>query len=337
MKQILFTAPKTAELLEREIPEVDEYGVLCRTEYSVISGGTEKANLIDLKNVPGGGKWPRALGYCSIGRVLKTGERVTTVIPGDRVLIYHGTHSAYNVREEDEITKVCQEEIPSLEAAFTIIASMGLGGVRKLETELAESAMVFGLGLLGIFSLQFLKLSGACPLIAADLNPERRELALKLGADYAFDPADPDFTKKVRAVTDGKGVNAIVEVTGVAKAMIQALECASFMGRIALLGCTRVSDASVDYYQQVHRPGVRLIGAHNFVRPKQDSYKGHWTHQDDCQAILKLLAAGKLDVKSVISRVVQPEEAPEIYRELSEDPLFPMGTVFDWRDSRFDE
>ena len=132
--------------------------------------------------------------------------------------------------------------------------------------------MVMGQGLLGIFSTQFLRNSGAMPLIAADLNPARRELALKLGADYALDPSDRDFVKTVKEITNGKGVRATVEVTGVSSAMKQALECASWMGRISLLGCTRVSDCAVDYYQQVHRPGVKLIGAHNFVRPKVEAY-----------------------------------------------------------------
>jgi threonine dehydrogenase-like Zn-dependent dehydrogenase len=103
--------------------------------------------------------------------------------------------------------------------------------------------MVMGQGLLGIFATQFLRLSGANPVIAADLNPQRRELALKLGADYAFDPSDKDFVEKVKKVTKGKGVNGCVEVTGIVQAMNQALECASWMGRISLLGCTRVSDS----------------------------------------------------------------------------------------------
>jgi threonine dehydrogenase-like Zn-dependent dehydrogenase len=207
---------------------------------------------------------------------------------------------------------------------------MGLGGVRKLEIELGESAMVMGLGLLGIFAVQFCRLSGAYPVIAADLNPARRELALKLGADYAFDPSEPDFVEQVKAVTKGTGVRATVEVTGVSAAMKQALECASFMGRISLLGCTRVSDCAVDYYQQVHRPGVKLIGAHNFVRPKVESYPHHWTHQDDCKAILDLIAAGRIQVEPIVSRVVSPEDCTEIYDQLCDDPAFPMGTVFDW-------
>ena len=331
-KQIFFTEPGKAELWEREVPTVAEDEVLVRMEYTVVSGGTERACLLGMNNTSQ--KFPMSLGYCGVGYVEDMGCQVKTVGVGDRVLVYHGNHASYNIRKEDEITKVQNDQIDSLEASFVIIASMGLGGVRKLEIELGESAMVMGLGLLGIFAVQFCRLSGANPVIAVDLNEERRKLALELGADYAFDPSDPEFVSKVKAVTKGKGVNACVEVTGVSAAMNQALECASWMGRISLLGCTRVSDSSVDYYQMVHRPGVKLIGAHNFVRPKQESYPHHWTHHDDCNAILDMIAAKRVAVTPIVSRVVSPECAPEIYEQLANDKLFPMGTVFDWRDRK---
>jgi len=329
-KSIVFTAPRTAEVLDWELKPVDANSVKVKMDYTVISGGTERANILGLPNT--GSAWPRRLGYCGVGYVIEIGSAVKTVSVGDRVLVYHGHHSQYNVVPEIKVTKVENDAVESLDAAFVVIATMGLGGVRKLELELGESAMVMGLGLLGIFAIQFLRLSGAYPLIAADLNPERRALALKLGADYAFDPSAPDFTEQVMKVTEGKGVRATVEVTGVSSAMKQALECASWMGRIALLGCTRVSDCAVDYYQQVHRPGVKLIGAHNFVRPQVESYPHHWTHRDDCKAILDLIAAGRIQVKPIVSRVAKPEAAPEIYTELCEDPSFPLGTVFDWRE-----
>lgn len=329
-KQILFTDVHKAELLDVDIGAPGENEVLVEMEYTVVSGGTERACILGMNNTPQ--HYPKALGYCGVGRVIRVGSAVTRVTDGDRVLVYHGNHAKYNIRPEADITKVKNDAISSRDAAFVIIASMGLGGVRKLELELGESAMVMGLGLLGIFAVQFCRLSGAYPLIAADLNPARRELALQLGADYAFDPSEPDFVEKVKAVTDGKGVRGTVEVTGVSAAMKQALECAAYMGRISLLGCTRVSDCAVDYYTQVHRPGVKLIGAHNFVRPKVESYPHHWTHQDDCCAILNLIAAGRIQVSPILSRVVSPEDAPAIYNQLCDDPAFPLGTVFDWRE-----
>lgn len=328
-KQILFTDIHKAELAETDVRELDSCSVLVKTEYTVISGGTERVCLMGLPNTPQ--KFPMSLGYCGVGYVEAVGEDVKKVSIGDRVLVYHGVHAKYNVVPESDVTLVENEKISSLEASFVIIASMGLGGVRKLELELGESAMVMGLGLLGIFAIQFLRVSGANPLIAADLNPERRKLALELGADYAFDPSDEDFTKKVMEVTKGKGVRACVEVSGISKAMNQALECASYMGRISLLGCTRVSDSGVDYYNQVHRPGVKLIGAHNFVRPKSESYPHHWTHHDDCNAIIDLIVGGRIQVNPIISRVVSPTDASEIYNELCDNKNFPLGTVFDWR------
>ena len=330
-KQIVFTAVHKAELLEVDVRGLKADEVLVEMEYTVVSGGTERANLMGLENA-GGNNFPKYLGYCGVGRVVETGSGVTRVQVDDRVLVYHGKHMKYNIRPEADITKVEDDKIPSLDAAFVIIASMGLGGVRKLEIELGESVMVLGLGLLGIFAIQFCRLSGANPLIAADPNPARRELALQLGADYAFDPSDPNFVQKVREVTKGKGVRATVEVTGVSAAMKQALECASRMGRISLLGCTRISDCQVDFYQRVHCPGVKLIGAHNLVRPKLESYPHHWTHQDDCTAILDMLSSGRIRVAPIVSRIVSPVEAPEIFNQLCDDPNFPIGTVFDWSD-----
>lgn len=328
-KTIVFTKPQTAELLEKEVDTAIGDLVKVKMEYTVVSGGTERACIMGVQNTVQ--RFPISLGYCGVGRVVEIGDEVKEIKVDDRVIVYHGIHTEYNLVSESKVTKVEDETIDSLEAAFVVVASMGLGGVRKLEIELGESAMVMGLGLLGIFSVQFCRLNGANPVIAVDLNEDRRKLALKLGADYALDPSDEEFVEKVKTITKGKGVNACVEVTGVSFAMKQALECASWQGRVSLLGCTRVSDCAVDYYTQVHRPGITLIGAHNFVRPKVESYPHHWTHQDDCKAILDLLSAGRIQVAPIVSRVVSPTEAPEIFRQLCDDPEFPIGTVFDWR------
>lgn len=328
-KTIVFTEPQTAELQLKEITPVEGNLVQVKMEYTVLSGGTERANIMGINNT--WQRFPMSLGYCGVGYVTEVGQEVQHIKVGDRVLVYHGIHTEYNVVSESDVTKVENEDIDSIDAAFVIIASMGLGGVRKLALELGESAMVMGLGLLGMFAIQFCRLSGANPVIAVDLNKDRRALALKLGADYALDPTDEHFVEQVKRITKGKGVNACVEVTGVSVAMKQALECASIQGRISLLGCTRVSDCEIDYYTQVHRPGIKLIGAHNFIRPKYESYPHHWTHHDDCRAILDMIAVKRVDVQSIVSRVVKPETAPEIYTELCNDKNFPIGTVFDWR------
>ncbi|NLE14158.1 MAG: zinc-binding alcohol dehydrogenase [Clostridiales bacterium] len=330
-KRIIFTAPGVAECVPGTLRDELRPGeVLTGTEFSAVSAGTEYDNLMNRPNVPQG--YPKQLGYSACAKVLAAADDVKGYRPGDRVLVYHGTHSAnciVSVGSDHTMLTPVLEGIDPLDASFVVIASMGVGGMRKLALEPGESCMIMGLGLLGIFALQFARLSGACPLIAADPKPERREKALEFGADYALDPAGPDFAEKVKSLTGGKGVNGIVEVTGVSAAMHSALDCAARMGRIALLGCTRVSEGSIDYYQQVHRPGVRLIGAHNFIRPKHDSYPRHWTHQDDCTAIMRLILGGRMAIRPIISEVRPPEDAPDVYRRLAERTL-PLGVAFDW-------
>ncbi len=328
-KQIVFTAPGRAELLETPLPAAAPDSVTVSMEYTVISSGTEKAALLDLPNSPGG-PFPRCEGYCGVGIVAEAGP-ATDISPGSRVLVYHGVHSNWNIVPAANVTAVLDSTLPSLDAAFVILASMGLGGVRKARLEVGESAMVMGLGLLGMFAVQFCRLNGAYPVIAADPNPKRRELALQLGADAALDPLASDFTEQTCSLTSGKGVSATIEVSGSSAAMCQALNCAAFQGRIVLLGCTRISDCAVDYYRQIHKPGIELIGAHNFVRPKCESYPHHWTHQDDCAAILRLLSAGRIQASPLCSAVESPFQAPEIYTRLAKDPSFPLGVVFDWR------
>ena len=272
MKEIQFVSKGVAKLIERPVPELKENSVLTKTLFTALSAGTEKANILDKPNTFAYQKWPKVEGYSAIGIVEAVGSKVTKVKPGDKVLVYHGTHAEYSVVNENRVYLV-KEDVNDAEAVLTIIGAMGLGGLRKTKLELGESAMVIGLGLLGMFALLGARASGAYPLIAVDINEERRKIALELGADYAFDPTDADFATNVKSVTNGKGVNAIVEVTGVASALVSALDVAAKQGRIALNGCTRVSDAPIDFYKQVHCPGITIIGAHNMVRPQQ---YWHW-------------------------------------------------------------
>lgn len=328
-KQILFTGIGQAAVCDREIKDMTDDEVIVKTEYSAISAGTERANLVAEPNTASKGKFPWAEGYSSVGIITECGKNIKNYKVGDRVLVYHGVHADYNKVKESALTLV-PDGVDPKDAALVIIAAMGLGGVRKLNIEIGESAMIIGLGLLGMFSVEFARQAGACPVIVSDLSAERRELALKLGADYALDPTDPDYVNKVKELTGGKGVNAIVEVTGVMVALQQALEVSSYMGRISLLGCTRIPDGNINYYQQVHRPGVKLIGAHNMVRPKVESYPGHWTMHDDCACILELLRAKRIEAAPIISEVHSPHDAAEVYARLANDRNFPLGVLFDW-------
>ena len=327
--EIQFTAIKTAQIVERQLPELKADSVLVKTQYTVVSAGTERANLLDMPNTFAYGRFPKVEGYAGVGIVERTGENVKKVKIGDTVLVYHGTHADYSVVKERNVYPI-PATVDAKQAVLCIIGAMGLGGLRKTALELGESAAVFGMGLLGLFACACARIGGAYPVIAVDLDENRRALAIEMGADYALDSNERGFAERVKELTRG-GANAIVEVTGSAKAFSQALDCAARQARIALNGCTRVSDCSIDYYRQIHCPGITVIGAHNGVRPATDSYPHYWTNEADTLALVRLIEGGRLDVSPLIGEVVSTNDCASVYKRLCDDKEFPIGVLFDWQ------
>jgi threonine dehydrogenase-like Zn-dependent dehydrogenase len=190
--------------------------------------------------------------------------------------------------------------------------------------------MVMGLGLLGQFAVQTAHLSGCFPVIALDYNEKRRQIALESGADHAFSPGDPELEEKVRAVTDGKGADSVIEVTGNPQAVVQGLKLTARFGRVSLVGCSRTPTENIDFYNLVHRPGISIIGAHNQARPMDDRRPGVWTMAEDMALLLKYMDAGRLQCKNLHTMTADPAEAPGIYdRVYNRDPDL-LGVVFDW-------
>ena len=332
---VVFESVGKAVLKDFEIPDLNADEVLLESDYSVISAGTELANLMNLPNtVVAESGFPFSPGYSAAGRVVAIGSDVSNLSVGDRVVIPWGGHRSHVIKHMNSVVKIEDDSIDLLDASFAHIASFSMLGVRKLHVELGEAVMVAGMGILGAFAVQIASLSGAVPVIVADLNPERRKLALELGADYAFSPEDKNFINQIKEVTGGKGPEAVVEVSGSAKALQQALEYIAWEGRISLLGCTRVSDVPIDFYKYVHRRGISLIGAHTFTRAKLESAPGRWTEQDDYKTFLKLLSVGKIQTRPIISEIVSPEKAGDVFTQLTQKQDSPLGIVFDWEKIR---
>lgn len=258
------------------------------------------------------------------------GDHVTSVKKGDRVIVFWGVHTDYNVVPESRVVKIEDERISFREAACLFISTFPLAAIRKTRLELGESCLVMGCGLLGQFAVRYARAAGAAPVIAADPVASRRTDALAGGADYALDPTSPDFAETVKRLTGG-GVNVAIEVSGRGEGLNGALDCMARFGRVALLGCTRDKDFTVDYYRKVHYPGITLVGAHTLARPDVESSPGMFTHADDLRAAMRLISGGRLDVSAMLGPAFAPEDAPAVYDRLIRDKDFPMSVQFRWR------
>ena len=332
-KNIVFTEPNIAELIEEDIGAPAKNEVQVRLMYSTISSGTERANLIGSKTV----SWrcpeakeaifPRRVGYSTSGIVIGIGEDVTDYKVGQRVALSWATHSEIlNVNTKN--VHLLDDDISFSDGAMAHIATFPLAAIRKCRLEIGESAIVMGMGILGMFAVQLLRVGGAVPIIAVDPDPRKREKALGMGADYALDPYSPDFAKKAKELTNG-GANVGIEVTGVGAGLNGILDCMARFGRVALLGCTRDSDFTIDYYRKVHGPGLTLVGAHTNARPDYDSYNGWWTERDDFETILNLTKCGRLKLSDLVEETHTPDSATQIFTRLCNEKSFPI-VQFDW-------
>ena len=328
---IVFTSPCVAELVQTEITLPTPNHVQVKLAVSTVSSGTERANLIGDPNVG----WdigprvvfPRKSGYSSAGIVTAVGENVTDLAVGDRVALSWSLHSKFINMNRKNVCKL-PDNVSFRDAALLHIGTFPMAAIRKCRLEMGEAAIVMGMGILGLTAVKLLKAAGAVPVIAVDPVAEKRTKAIVHGADFAFDPTDADFAQKVKAVTGG-GARVGIEVTGIGAGLDGILDCMAPFGRMALLGCTRNKEFTIDYYRKVHGPGITLIGAHTAARPKEESHGGWWTQTDDMQALIKLHTFGRLSLGELVEEVHSPVEAPAVYDRLAREKSFPV-VQFDW-------
>ena len=348
MKSILFTENNKASLVDEPKPSAAPGEAVVKLVRSCISSGTERANLT---GVPDGATgifgdendvrvtWPRRGGYSSSGVVESVGEGVENMKPGDRVAMSWSWHKQYMNLPENQVYRI-PDNVSFEDAAFSHIATFPAAAIRRCRLEFGEPAIVMGQGVLGQLAVKLLKAAGAVPVIAADPVLEKRRQALELGADFAFDPLAPDFAAQVKAVTEsdrkthmgrksGSGAKVAIEVTGNGAALNVVLDVVAPFSRVALLGCTRDSNFTINYYRKVHAQGVSLIGAHTMARPDAESSCGWWTTRDDAVAFLKMLSLGRISLDGFVSEVHSPAECGAVYSRLGAGGAFPV-VQFDW-------
>ncbi|MDE0687097.1 MAG: zinc-binding alcohol dehydrogenase [Candidatus Poribacteria bacterium] len=312
------------------LPPVGDDEVLVATQCTLISPGTERAFLLGLPNAQG--RYPARPGYSNIGRIIEVGKAVTDCEIGDRVASTQG-HTSHFVTSPSRLLKIASDAVPAEEAVFFNLGAIALQGVRKARIELGEATLVLGQGLIGLSAMQLSKLSGALPLIAADLTDSRLEISKRIGADHTFNPEDTDFSEQLGDATQGDGPAVVIEATGHPDAISTALAVAGQGARVVLLASTRGETPSVNFYRDVHKKGLILHGAHNSIRPRQESSPNFWTLEADSRLLLSLIAQKRFNVIPLISHRVPGEDAAKAYQFLMAWNPDLLGVVLQWNNN----
>ena len=365
MKQILQNL-KSGETILEDIPcpRVLPGHVLLRTICTLVSAGTEKmlvdfgkANLIDkarqqpdkvkmvLDKVKTDGLMPTVeavrnkldqplpMGYCNVGIVMEVGAGVSQFKVGDRVAS-NGKHAEVVCVPENLCVKV-PESVSDEAAAFTVLGAIALQGIRLVQPTLGETIVVTGLGLIGLVTVQLLKAHG-CRVLGIDLDAHKLALARQLGAETVDVGVGEDPIAIAEQFSRGRGVDAVI-ITASAKTneiVHQAALMCRKRGRIILVGVVGLELSRADFYEKELSFQVSCsYGPGRYDPSYEEGGQDYplafvrWTEQRNFEAVLDMIAEGRLDSEALISHRFTLDKAVEAYALVGGGPGASLGII----------
>ena len=272
-------------LLEVPVPAARSDGVVVRTEFSLISTGTEMMKINESKLSLIGKARARPdqvkkvmqsvsqqglratyrkvsdrldsytpLGYSLCGAVIEVGAGVEHLAVGQRVACAgnnYALHAEYNWVPHNLCVPV-PESVTSEHAAFTAVGAIAMHGYRQSEARLGETACVIGLGLVGQLLSQILRAAGV-NVVGLDPSPERCQLAERMGAATCRSP-DPTGRGAVlatlAALTDSAGADHVFLTAGgdTNQPVEVAVELARDRAQVVDIGKVRLDLPWTEYY-----------------------------------------------------------------------------------------
>ena len=240
-EQVVFAGPRRVAIREVGVGAPGAGQVRVRTLCSGISHGTEmnvyrgtapqyrtvfdRTLRLFVESDAPTWTYPRPYGYSAVGQVEEVGAGVVGTSVGDVVWCPAG-HQTHSLVAADAAQRV-PDGVPPECAVLVANLRTTLGGLLNSGVRLGETAAVFGQGVLGLLMDQWLKLSGAGQIIGIDPLPQRRDLALRIGADTALDPTAGDVAVAVRRLTDGRGADVTFDLSASYAGLNQAIRTAA--------------------------------------------------------------------------------------------------------------
>ena len=271
--------------------------------------------------------WPARYGYAAVGRVTALGEDVTTRSIGELVFAYvpHGRHAVTSAASVVPLGDVADEEL----GIFFANLNTAYNGVLDANIPLGADVVVSGLGVIGQIVTRLLRRNGARHIIAVDGIALRRDLAAAGGADTVLDPAAAPVAEAVRDLTEGRGADVVIEVSGAAPALNEAIRTAGFNGLVVAMSWYGGTFESLSLSGEFHHNRPRIVssqvGAVNpFLGPLWSTERRARIARD----YLRMLAT---DLKGFVTHRVPLAEAARGYGLLDQGSPDVMQVLIDYR------
>ena len=269
---------------------------------------------------------PTPLGYSSAGVVIEVGQNIHKFSPGDKVACIgtgYASHAEYISVPENLCCRM-PEGLSFEEASFGMLGIIALHGTRCAKLRFGESVAVIGLGLLGLLAIQILKAYG-CRVIGTDIDPNKLEIASKLGIDATA--SGEDFKKACELFSGGLGVDGVIltVATKSDQPVNTAVDIVGYGGRIVIVGVADIHPQRNEMWHKEVEIIVSKAGGPGTFDPFYEirgidypSAYVRWTENRNLEEFLRLVAKNKVDVKSLISHRFKIKEAEKVYKDIVE-------------------
>lgn len=327
------------ELIEQQLPPVGEHDVYIRTIVSGISHGTEMAWLrgsaAALNRTWDAGRriylegpgrdFPVAPGYESIGRVIHAGSAVTAVTAGDLIAV-DGPHAdGHLLTETTAAAGLLPVGTDPEQAVFFILARVALGGVHDAALALGETAVIMGLGTVGLLAAQQARHAGAA-VIGVDRYPLRVQAAESLGVPAILATGHTDVAAQVREQAGPGGADAAIEASGSYAGLHEAIRCLRVGGRVATVASYHGDQPGLRLGEEYHRNRITLISSMTVNGCAQRTYP-LWTLDRLNAAARQLITTGAVRTGGLITHRVSFERAAEAYALITGTPQDTIKVV----------
>lgn len=184
-----------------------------------------------------------------------------------------------------------------------------------------DSVMIYGLGAIGLFAVQYAKVLGCKTIIVSDINDDKLQVARACGATHTINSLHENPVEKAVEYTNGKGADLVLEMSGVPSAQHQAILSAGKMGRIVFLGISHkgleLSEKAVD---QIERYQLSVVGSWNsFSNPFPGK---EWTES------ARLMNEKGFNPDLLISHRLDLEKLPEIFQQIDKREIVYNKILF---------
>ena len=329
MKALVLTEYNTLVYKDMPDPKIQPDEVLVQIEACGICG----SDVHGMDGSTGRRIPPLIMGHEASGVIVETGKNVKGWNAGDRVTFdstvyplndWFTLQGKYNLSDNREVLGVSPgtyrrhgafaeyvaipqhilyrlpENVTFEQAAMVEPVAVALHALSLSGLKTGESCLVIGVGMIGLFIVQTAAISGAAEVIAVDVNPDKLNLARKMGAKQTINSGNENAGEVILSLTNGRGADCAFEVVGISQTVQNAIDWVRKGARVILVG---------NLSKNIEFPLQSVV-------TREITIQGSCAIRGEYESALKLISSGKVKVDPLISAVAPLSEGAEWFNRL---------------------